>query len=397
MLPRFFPLLALLGGVASVTAADEVKKPDPKPKGEGHAVTFKPGDPKSPLRPRVSPKGTQVKLTPTDLPKVEGKDHLTARIEIGPKEFRGEGQLIAIARTEAGKPYDLLFVDTNLDGKLTDEKAISIKPSLTRDNWWSSFNGTLKVAHAKKGADASVDYPVALWTVVEKPDQTPDIIRYSRTGFMTGTVSIGDDVFDVVVSDGNNDGVFGEGDFWALSRTKNDDPIGGKFRVTPDFCWAGGKAWKLEMDGTSGAAGKLYAYDPGITQAEDDARRDQYKADREAPRAEKAVAFEKDYEAALKKAAADKKPVFVKFETDWCGPCKVMSSLVFTARDVAEAADGVVCVVLDGDKEKELVKQYKVEAYPTGVFLDSTGKEISRFVGYKGVKAMSDELKKLKK
>lgn len=388
--------LALVVGLATTARADEPAKPDSKPKGDGHAVAFKPGDPKSPLRPRVSPKGTQVKLTPTDLPKVEGKDHLVGRIEIGPKEFRGEGQLIALARTEADKPYDLLFVDTNRDGKFTDEKAITTKPNLNRNNWWSSFAGTLKVAHAEKG-EVSVDYPVAFWAVVEKPEQTPDIIRYSRTGFMAGTVSIGDAEYDVVVSDGDNDGVIGKGDFWAVSRTKNDDPIGGKFRVLPDFCWAGGKAWKLEMDGTAGAAGKLYPFDPGVTQAEDDAKRDLYKADREAPRAEKAVAFETDHAAALKKAAADKKPVFVKFETDWCGPCKVMSTLVFTARDVAEAADGVVCVVLDGDKEKELVKQYKVEAYPTGVFLDSTGKEVGRFVGYRGVKAMTEELKKLKK
>ena len=79
-------------------------------------------------------------------------------------------------------------------------------------------------------------------------------------------------------------------------------------------------------------------------------------------------------EAAFAKARSENKPILLNFTgSDWCGPCKVMSSLVFTARDVAEAADGVVCVVLDGDKEKELVKQYKVEAYPTGVFLDEAG------------------------
>ncbi|MEO2088636.1 MAG: hypothetical protein ABGY75_03945, partial [Gemmataceae bacterium] len=98
---RFAALLALLGGVVSAASADEPKKPDAKPKGDGYAVTFKPGDPKSPLRPRVSPAGTQIKLTPADL-KVDGKDHLVGRIPLGPKEFRGEGQLVALARTEAG-------------------------------------------------------------------------------------------------------------------------------------------------------------------------------------------------------------------------------------------------------------------------------------------------------
>ncbi len=388
---------ALLLLVAAPFGLADEPKPVAKPKAEGTAVTFKPGDPKSPLRPRVSPKGTEIKLTPADLAKLDGKDHLVGRIPLGPKEFRGEGQLIALARTEAGKPFDLLFVDTNRDGKLTDEKAISTKPELLRNSWWSSFAVTLKTTHAAKGADAAVDYPVSFWAVVEKPDETPDVIRYSRRGFMAGAVTIGDSEYDVVVSDGNNDGVIGEGDFWAISRTKNDDPIGGKIRRTPDFCWAGGKAWKLEMDGTAGASGKLYSFDPGITQEADEIKRDAYKADRDAPRAETPVAFEKDYEAAMKKAAADKKPVFLKFETEWCGPCKTMTALVFTAKDVAAAADGVVCVKVDGDDQKELVKKYKVEAYPTGVLLDADGKEISRFVGYRGVKAMTEELKKLKK
>ncbi len=396
MFTRFVPPLALLAGIITAAPADEPEKPDPKPKGDGYAVTFKPGDPKSPLRPRIGPAGTQIKLTPADL-KVNGKDHLVGRIPLGPKEFRGEGQLIALARTEAGKPYDLLFVDANRDGKLTDEKPISTKPSVIRNNWWSSFEGSLKVAHAKTGADAAVDYPVSLWVVVEKPDQTPDIIRYSRRGFMVGTLTIEKEEYTVTVSDGNNDGVIGEKDFWAVSRNKNDDPIGGKFRLMPDYCWAGGKAWKLEMDGTAGGSGKLYPFDPGITQEADEIRRDQYKVDRDAPRATKPVAFEKDYEKALKQAAADKKPVFVKFETEWCGPCKTMAALVFTAKDVADTADGVVCVKVDGDEQKELVKKYKVEAYPTGVLLDATGKEVSRFVGYRGVKAMTDELKKLKK
>jgi len=389
-------ILFVVGSV--VASADEPKKADAKPKGEGYAVTFKPGDPKAEFAPRFSPKGTQIELTPTAMPKLDGKDHLVGRIPLGAKAVRGEGQLIALARTEAGNPYDLLFVDTNLDGKLTDEKPISTKPSVTREKWWSSFEGTLKAVHAAKGSDATTDYPVSFWAVVEKPDETPKVIRYTRRGFAVGTVTIGDGEYTVLVSDGDNDGVIGAGDYWTIGRTKGDDPLTGKeWRTMPDFCWAGKKAWKLEMDGTAGASGKLYAFDPGITQEDDAVKRDTYKADREAPRAEKPVAFETDYEAAVKKAAADKKPVFVKFETDWCGPCAVMAKLVFTARDVAEASHGVVCIKVDGDKEKKLVEKYKVEGYPTLIMLGVDGKEVGRMTGYKGVKEMTEALKKLKK
>lgn len=388
---------AVLLLVAPLALADE-PKPVAKPKAEGTAVTFKPGDPKAAFAPRFSPKGTQIELTPTALPKVDGKDHLVGRIPLGAKAVRGDGQMVALARSEAGKPFDLLFVDTNRDGSLADEKAITTKPNLTRNNWWSSFEGTLAAVHAAKGADATTDYPVSFWAVVEKPDETPKVIRYSRKGYAVGTAKIGDGEYTVLVSDGDNDGVIGEGDYWTLGRTKDDDPLAGKeWRRMPDFCWAGGKAWKLEMDGTAGKGGKVFPFAPGITQAEDAEKRDTYKVDREAPRAEKAVAFETDYEAAMKKAAADKKPVFVKFETDWCGPCAIMSKLVFTAKDVAAAADGVVCVKVDGDKHKELVEKYKVTGYPTGILLNADGQEVGRYSGYQGVKAMTEKLKTLKK
>jgi thiol-disulfide isomerase/thioredoxin len=377
--------------------ADEPKKQE-QPRGDGHAVQFKPGVAVSPHAPRFSPTGTQVKLTPIDLPKLAGQDHLSGRIPLGPPEVRGNGQLVVIARSEAGKPYDLLFVDSNLDGSLADEKPISTKPNVLRDKWWSAFQATLKVNHAARGAEPrTVDYPVSFWTVVEKPDQKPDLIRYTRGGYMIGSIRIGEAEYNVAVSDGNNDGVLGAGDYWAIQRVNGDEPLGRHvWRRMPDFSWAGGKAWKLEMVGTNGSAGRLFSFDPGVSQVDDESKRDLYKADREAARAAKPVPFEKDFEEALKKAGAAKQPCYVKFETDWCGPCKIMAALVFTARDVAEAADGIVCVTVDGDQRKDLTQKYKVGGYPTGVMLDATGKEIGRTIGYQGVKATSEFFRKHK-
>ncbi|HVJ83061.1 MAG TPA: hypothetical protein VNC50_18475, partial [Planctomycetia bacterium] len=146
-------------------------------------VAFKPGDHKSKLAPRFSPKGTQIALAPAELLGLAGKDHLVGRIPLGAKSLRGEGQKIALARTEAGKPYDLLFIDADLDGDLAEEKPVSTKSNLTRGNWWSSFSGELKAVHANSGPEAAVPYPSSFWTVVAKPDETPKIIRYTRRGF----------------------------------------------------------------------------------------------------------------------------------------------------------------------------------------------------------------------
>jgi thiol-disulfide isomerase/thioredoxin len=380
-------------GRASGAADDASQQAEP-----GYTVTFEPGPADSSHAPRFSPKGTKVTLAPADLPKLEGKDYLTGRILVGSPELRGEGHLLALGRSEEGKPYDLLWIDSNSDGSLADEKPIRAKPNVVRDKWWSSFKANLKVKHAASGDKSqTVEYPISLWAVVEKPDATPDVIRFSREGFMLGATKIDDAQYTVAICDGENDGLLAAGDYWAIARVGQDPPLGKEmWRTTSDFHWAGGKAWKLQPVGTSGLAARVVLFDPGITQLEDELKRDHYKVDRDAPRAAKPVAFETDFEEALKKAAAAGRPCYVKFETDWCGPCKLMATIVFTAKDVADAADGIVCVVVDGDKRKDLTERFKVGSYPTGVMLDAKAQEIGRTNGYQGVRAMSEFLRKHK-
>ena len=75
----------------------------------------------------------------------------------------------------------------------------------------------------------------------------------------------------------------------------------------------------------------------------------------------------------------------------------IMNKLVLTSKAVAEAAEGVILVKVDGDKRKDLAEQYKIVGYPNAVILDANGKEIGRAGGYKGVKEMAELLTKLKK
>src|SRR5262249_27711247 len=163
-----------------------------------------------------------------------------------------------------------------------------------------------------------------------------------------------------------------------------------------DFAWAGGRAWKLEPQGTSGRRAKLVSFDRGITEEEDSIKRDMFREDRLAESAAKPVAFRKDIDTALEDAARRRSACFLKFETDWCGPCKLMSSFVFTAKAVADAADGLTCIVIDGDVRKDLTEKHAVNAYPTGILLDANGREIARYVGYQSVKETTAFLKKRK-
>ena len=358
-------------------------------------VEFRPGEVDSKLAPRFSPKGTQVALAPKAMPKLPGFDHLEGRLKLGPS---GAERLFALARSEKGKPYDVLLLDADGDGSLAGEARLSAKPNTVRGKVWSSFTATTKVNHAAKGdPPAWEDYPVSLWVVVEKPEETPAVIRFTRRGFVEAKVTLGGKPHVVLLADANNDGVLGAGDSWAVRPAEGATFGADESRPVGDYAWADGKAWKLALDGTAGRKGRLVPFEPGVTLAEDAARRDRLREDRLAPRAEKPVAFSKDVEAAIKEATDKKRPYFLKFETDWCVPCKQMHALVFTAKAVAEAADGVTCVVVDGDARKDLTKKYKVEGYPTGILFGADGEEVARFSGYRSVKETATFFGKLKK
>ena len=71
----------------------------------------------------------------------------------------------------------------------------------------------------------------------------------------------------------------------------------------------------------------------------------------------------------------------------------MMTQMVFTAKDVVDASEDVVCVMVDGDERADLVKRYEVKAYPTGVMIAADGSESARFVGYQRVTEMAAFLK----
>lgn len=354
-------------------------------------VTLAPGDPESQLAPRYSPRGRELKLEPTSRLGLAGFDHLETRLKLGPNAESGEGHLLVLARRTPGKPYNVLFVDVDGTGKV-DATPLQVEPKLVRGKVWTSFQTSLRVNHARPGAAvAAEDYPVSFWAVVDEESDRPAVIRVSRRGFLIGSTRLGGAQTDVVLSDRDNDGVLGPGDWWEL-RAEGAKAAG--MRTVGDFAWAGGQAWKLEPQGSSGRNARLVAFEPDVTEEQDSIRRDLYREDRLAERAAKPVAFRTDIETALKDAAQRRSACFLKFETDWCGPCKLMTSFVFTAKAVAAAADGLTCIIIDGDARKDLTEKHAVKAYPTGILLDPDGREIARYVGYQSVKETTAFLKK---
>ncbi len=348
------------------------------------------GDPKSKFAPRYSPPGKAIKLTASAVPAELGVDGLQGEVVLGAPAEKQTPLKMLVTRAAAGEVFSNLYIDMDRNG-VFDEPTIAATVSNSRGMIWSNFAATLKVTHQAEEA-VTEDYPVSFWLTVPAAADQPDVLRMSRRGHKVGEVTVGSEKVAVVLSDSNNDAVFGEGDWWELRREGSSEKP--DMRRVGEFAWLGESAYKLEIVNTYGSSARLIPFDPGITREADALARDPYGADRKAVKAAKPLEFRHDVDDALAEASDKKQPCFIKFETTWCGPCKLMTELVFTAKDVVDASEGLVCIKVDGDDRKDLVERFQVTGYPTGVMISADGLEAARFVGYQKVPQMAAFLSK---
>ncbi len=88
------------------------------------------------------------------------------------------------------------------------------------------------------------------------------------------------------------------------------------------------------------------------------------------------IPWAKTYADALKQARQDKKLVMVDVYTEWCSWCKVLDKETYPDAKVVKAAEPFVGVKLDAEAKGEgeaFAAKYKVQAFPTILFLDPAG------------------------
>ncbi|HMX40374.1 MAG TPA: thioredoxin family protein, partial [Saprospiraceae bacterium] len=103
--------------------------------------------------------------------------------------------------------------------------------------------------------------------------------------------------------------------------------------------------------------------------------------------------FHGSWSEARAKAKAEGKIIFVDAYAEWCGPCKRMAREVFTQEKVGDYFNAnFVNLKIDMEKadNAEFAGKYPVSAYPTLMFLDSTGKVIQKAVGAKDMAGLLD-------
>ncbi len=97
-----------------------------------------------------------------------------------------------------------------------------------------------------------------------------------------------------------------------------------------------------------------------------------------------AVKWGYSYPAALAEAKRTGKPIFVDFYTTWCGPCKYLDAVTYKHPTFIAESKNWIMVKLDAEKgpaNVQLAKKFKIDGYPSMIFLESNGKEADRAVG----------------
>ena len=71
---------------------------------------------------------------------------------------------------------------------------------------------------------------------------------------------------------------------------------------------------------------------------------------------------------------------FYKFYADWCGPCRILTTILNKAQIEYEP--------INVDNNEELVNKYNIRTIPVFMAVKDDGTEINRFVGVKSADAI---------
>ena len=95
------------------------------------------------------------------------------------------------------------------------------------------------------------------------------------------------------------------------------------------------------------------------------------------------IEWQTDLPEALKMADVRGMRVMIDFYADWCGWCKKMDTETFADKDVRRLLRKYfICVKINGDNNRSIAAQYRVQGYPNFVFLTSSGQVIYQQPGY---------------
>ncbi len=332
---------------------------------------------------RWSPKGEKLSLQESDA-------GLSAKLFLGSERLAPVNLLLSASNP--GEHYNQLAIDMDRDGKFggSEDTLLTCTPKERRGKTWSSFSGVVMVPFEKIRDQKEVNnpYPLSFWYVFDpqEPDADP-VIRFSRRGWMEGQAETEFGIIRILLTERMMDGVFDSEDSWAIrmdsSRTNLFQSKSAK--SVDSHNWLGEQAYGIDSLLPSGRVVWIKPVDPQITRVEEEKQNDWLAPDKAAKRSSDKVKFLHEYDYAKDLAKERNQNLLIDFETTWCGPCKTMDQWVYTADTVVAISKNLVCVKVDGDDHRDLVKKFDVTGYPTLILVSPTGEILKKVSGYQSV------------
>jgi thiol:disulfide interchange protein DsbD len=90
----------------------------------------------------------------------------------------------------------------------------------------------------------------------------------------------------------------------------------------------------------------------------------------------------------MEEASSTGKPVILEFYADWCSPCIAMEEGTYPDPRVISEMKDFIAIKVDTQIRIDIESKYHIAYYPTIIFLNAKGEEISRHVGYLGPEDM---------
>lgn len=103
--------------------------------------------------------------------------------------------------------------------------------------------------------------------------------------------------------------------------------------------------------------------------------------------------IEADWNKALAEAKKQNKLIFLDAYASWCGPCKSLKKYTFTDKEAGDFFNQHfinVAVNMEKGDGPALSRQYSVDAYPTLIIADASGRMVTYTKGYISPKQLID-------
>jgi thioredoxin-like negative regulator of GroEL len=89
-----------------------------------------------------------------------------------------------------------------------------------------------------------------------------------------------------------------------------------------------------------------------------------------------------DAGAATASASESGKPVMIDVWAIWCEPCKLMEATTYRDERIVRTMGDFVPLKVDADANEVFLERYEIDAFPTTLFLDAEGREITRLLSH---------------